>query len=519
MPQMVSIQPVVPQAPPTGSQGNKEQSQFSPHLENAISSKKSQQQAAKDESNTNTSSSNENDLSTAENTESPNAPMSEAGDTATAELGNHSDQTYLTSFPRFQQNDSSAHLPKIDSSAHLPKIDSSAHLLKIDPSAHLPKIDSSAHLLKNTPTTENTTGKIPSPYTMDLDLATSLTEPTALNTIRPAASGKQDALINQLQQIIDNANEVGSVSITRTDNHTAPNSLRGNIHGDINAALAVSAASVSADLESVTVPTTSETAELSIKGLFVDVDGVGKSSGKPAQPLTGMRQDMQHQYYNAKLNTKNLAQNNQNPQDNHQGDDLFQQTMSSGLQSSSLGATDQTNTFSQVSSTMIQNSTVQPATESPKLIILPSGTIVQEEEVIRQLTERFHISSKNMDSKINIKLHPAELGELKIDLTVKEGSIRANIVAQSQQTLEILEKNIPKLKALLESQGFSIDQISVTAESDSVNDFDLFDRQLFSKNDYTPKNQKGRREGEAIFTLEENINAAPESNTGVNVKI
>lgn len=479
MPQMVSIQPVVPQAPPTGSHGSKEQSQFSPHLENAISSKKSQQHTAKDESNNNTSSSAEKDLSTAEKQESPDTPISEVGDTAIEGPENQSDQTFITSFSRFQQNNSSAHLPK------------------------------------NILATENTSGKMPGSYIMDLELPSSLTEPTALNTLKPAASGKQDALINQLQQIIDNANEVGSVSITRTDTPSSPNALRDNIHGNINAAFA---ASVSADSESVIVPTTSETAELSIKGLFVDVDGVGKSSGKSGQQLTGIRHDIQQQYYNAKMNTQNLAQNNQNPQDNHQGDDLFQQTMSSGLQSSSIGPTDQTSTFSQVSA-MVQDTTAQPATETAKPVILPSGTIVQEEEVIRQLTERFQISSKNMDSKINIKLHPAELGELKIDLTVKEGSIRANIVAQSQQTIEILEKNIPKLKALLENQGFSIDQISVTAESDSVSDFDLFDRQLFSQNEYTPKNHKSRKEGEAIFTLDDNINAAPESNTGVNVKI
>lgn len=472
---MVSIQPVVPQAPPTGSRSSKEQSQFSPHLENAISSKKSQQQAAKDESNNKTSSSPEKDLSTADSPESSNASMADAGDTATEGLENESDQTFLSSFSKFQQNDSPA-------------------------------------LLKNTPTAANIPDKI-SGSSIDFELP--LTEPTALNTIRPGASGKQDALINQLQQIIDNANEVGSVSITRTDNRTSPNPLRGNIHGDINAALA---ASVSADSESVIIPSTSETAELSTKGLFVDMESAGKATGKSAQHLTGIRHDLQQQYYNAKMSTQNLAQNNQNPQENHQGDDLFQQTMSSGLQSGSLGATDQTNTFSQVSA-MVQDTTSQPATEAAKPVILPSGTIVQEEEVIRQLTERFHISSKNMDSKINIKLHPAELGELKIDLTVKEGSIRANIVAQSQQTLEILEKNIPKLKALLENQGFSIDQISVTAESESVNDFNLFDQQLFSQNEYTPKNQQSRREGEAIFTLENIINAAPESNTGVNLKI
>jgi len=121
---------------------------------------------------------------------------------------------------------------------------------------------------------------------------------------------------------------------------------------------------------------------------------------------------------------------------------------------------------------------------------------------------------------MHIKLHPAELGELKIDLTVKEGSIRANVVAQSQHVQEIIEKNLAKLKAVLEEQGFSVDEILVTSQSDSVGDFNLFDKNLSGGDDHTPQQMK-REPGysESEFTLEELIVDTPTSTTGVNVKI
>jgi flagellar hook-length control protein FliK len=60
-----------------------------------------------------------------------------------------------------------------------------------------------------------------------------------------------------------------------------------------------------------------------------------------------------------------------------------------------------------------------------------------------------------------MKLHPAELGDLKIDVQLKDGSINANILAQSQQVQEILEKNMPRLKALMEEQGLVVSDISL----------------------------------------------------------
>ncbi len=115
-----------------------------------------------------------------------------------------------------------------------------------------------------------------------------------------------------------------------------------------------------------------------------------------------------------------MADNMQNFQDSPPDGELAQQTTGTTLATSPFSATEQTNTFSTIAA-MTQETNTQPTTESVKPIILPSGVIVHEHEVMQQLAERFRLSSKNIDSRINLKLHPAELGELKIDLTLKDG--------------------------------------------------------------------------------------------------
>jgi flagellar hook-length control protein FliK len=146
--------------------------------------------------------------------------------------------------------------------------------------------------------------------------------------------------------------------------------------------------------------------------------------------------------------------------------------------------------------------------------------MIHQEEVIRQIAERFQVSRRDLDTRVNIQLHPAELGELKIDLTVKDGTISANVVANSQYTQEIIERNMVKLRTVLESQGFVIDDITVTAKSESANDFNLFDQQLFSRNDYTPPAAKNVGNSETLFSLDTpGIYQQPAATSGVNVKI
>ncbi len=506
MPQIVSIQPVVPQAQSSAQSNSKEQSQFSPHLDKAISNKKSGQHDTRDKSVKKTSHPTDEDKSTDKDVSTDKSGQS---------LKSKSSETKGTAATETQPEKREKTSKKTSTSLSPDAAQLLATGLNLSGMEHAQTSANALQDAMNGAADElNTTGKVLNSSMMQPEL--SLTAPQkGENATQAVSAVKQDALLSQLQQIIDKANETGSVSITKAPNDSSANSLRNNIHGIVTA-------SFQATPETLAEAPTNETPELNLSSLLVaDTDGVDKTAGKLTHGQHGIRHDLHQLYFNAKNNTQNLAQDNQNFQDNQnqKGDGLFQQTTNIHLQSGPLG-TEQTNTFSQIPVNVQSTPTLQ-TNDSAMPVILPSGAIVHEDDILQQLTNRFQISGKNTDSRINLKLHPAELGELKIDLTVKEGSIRANVVAQSHHTMEILEKNIPKLRSVLENQGFTVDQISVTADSDSVGGFDFFDQQLFSNNDYDykPTAQKGRREGEAAFSFEDYGNAALATNTGVNVKI
>lgn len=151
--------------------------------------------------------------------------------------------------------------------------------------------------------------------------------------------------------------------------------------------------------------------------------------------------------------------------------------------------------------------------------MLTTGALQMEDNVVHQFMARFQLGRRLAESTINIKLHPAELGELKIDLAVKEGAIKVSVVAQSQQVQEIIERNIARLRTLLEDQGFSLDNVTVTTESDSVSDFDLFDRQLFSQHDNLPDSPRIVTESVSPFEPDTISREEYFKQPGVNVRI
>ena len=327
---------------------------------------------------------------------------------------------------------------------------------------------------------------------------------------RAGQKAAADTMLAQLQQIIENGDEQGAVTITRK--------------GPPPATLAAGSAQpawlqqVGSSTDRISVAVTSELSDLDAP-LLMPGDGWNAPPEKTDRQAASLRQNTQQQYYEAKINQQTFGNNEDSPaKDSRQGNESTAQPQVPSGQAASTAiflTADQSTAFTQALAT-IQNTSLPPDTANT--VTLPSGTVVREGEIIQQVLERFQISRKQLDTQINIKLHPAELGELKIDLSVKEGLIRANVVAQSQQIQEIIERNLAKLKTALEEHGFTIEAITVTSKSDSTTDADLFNRQFFSRNEHTPQPGKGRQEADA-FPLDEAFFPAQPATTGVNVKI
>ncbi len=63
-----------------------------------------------------------------------------------------------------------------------------------------------------------------------------------------------------------------------------------------------------------------------------------------------------------------------------------------------------------------------------------------------------------------LRLHPAELGALRIELMVEGDKVRANLHAQTQQVQEVLERNLGQLRSALAEQGLKIDHFQVSSD-------------------------------------------------------
>jgi flagellar hook-length control protein FliK len=62
---------------------------------------------------------------------------------------------------------------------------------------------------------------------------------------------------------------------------------------------------------------------------------------------------------------------------------------------------------------------------------------------------------------MQLRLQPAELGNVQIDVTMRDGMLSARLEAQSPGTHQLLVDNLPQLKESLAQQGVQVDRLEV----------------------------------------------------------
>ena len=96
------------------------------------------------------------------------------------------------------------------------------------------------------------------------------------------------------------------------------------------------------------------------------------------------------------------------------------------------------------------------------LMKLPSGTTFQQSAVVDQVINHFSGTQKLESGSIRLQLHPQELGELRMEIEVKQDNVKAHITAQNPQAQEALDRHLPRLRETLAQQGLHLNEVEIT---------------------------------------------------------
>jgi len=105
--------------------------------------------------------------------------------------------------------------------------------------------------------------------------------------------------------------------------------------------------------------------------------------------------------------------------------------------------------------------TAAPAMATP----FAAGQQIADSQIFAQVVTHLSGSDKGDMGRMVLRLHPAELGSLRIELMVEGDKVRANLHAQTQQVQEVLERNLGQLRNALAEQGLKIDHFQVSSDA------------------------------------------------------
>lgn len=336
-------------------------------------------------------------------------------------------------------------------------------------------------------------------------------------------------LLQQIQQILDQGKNNGSINITGSNSSLTD--TKNTINNLQNLSNPLLAESQNGEIQSKQVGTVISAAELQNGEIQSRQVGIALTTTEEttiatqkSAKLEGAHQDVNEQFFNAKLgdsktsNGGNFQQNNSEQKGTEQQNKSDLQTAAGQLSGSSISDSKPGESGFSQQLNMSSSTTTQSTGVEGKLA--PGATLlVPEKEMVDNLIQRFNVNPRLQTSKLTMQLHPAELGALKIDLLVKGDSIKANIVAQSQQVLETLEKQMPRLRTVLQDQGFTVDSFEISMEGDGGKQKELFQEHFSSQQQEFSSNGSPSQKSESFDALLDSQNETDEDTSGVNLTV
>lgn len=82
-------------------------------------------------------------------------------------------------------------------------------------------------------------------------------------------------------------------------------------------------------------------------------------------------------------------------------------------------------------------------------------------QVGQQVEDGFLQAMRNNVRRLDVELHPAELGAITLTLTLRNGEVSAHIRSEKSETAELVSQQLEHIRINLEQQGFKVDKLEV----------------------------------------------------------
>jgi flagellar hook-length control protein FliK len=99
--------------------------------------------------------------------------------------------------------------------------------------------------------------------------------------------------------------------------------------------------------------------------------------------------------------------------------------------------------------------------------VFAGGTQERIDHIAEQLATRLRLSHAAGGTQVNLSLKPRELGEVTVQMNVRDGAVAATILVDKADTLRTMQTNIEDLKKSLENQGLVIQEFSVDVRGEA----------------------------------------------------
>lgn len=105
---------------------------------------------------------------------------------------------------------------------------------------------------------------------------------------------------------------------------------------------------------------------------------------------------------------------------------------------------------------LIQQQKADAPAASPELSAKLKQLNLQQQDATLQLRERVHLMVRQNIQVAEIRLDPAELGQMQIRVNLQQEQASVQFIVQQQAAKELLEQQMPRLREMLQQQGIQL---------------------------------------------------------------